>query len=740
MPFAHGRTLALALALPLLGCSSSNGPDREAGDESARSSSEALTVKCGAPPGGPVQGRDVSFYQGAFDWPGAKASGVTFGYARISDGLTFIDATFATNWASMKSAGVMRGAYQFFEPGQDEVAQANLMVQKIGKLGDGDLPALVDVEATGGQAPATIAAKLRHWLQIVEAGTGKRPWIYTGAYFWQDHVGDTTFGQYPLWIAAYVPACPSIPDGWSDWTVWQYSDGGGSLDHDVFNGSLATLQGFARGDATDAFPPVVRRSAADVNGDGISDLCARASGGIVCELAAKNPSTVVGPAWSDTAWKDPGYASTVQFADVNGDGKADVCGRSAAGFVCQLSDGNGFPTAVTGPDWSDKEGWNEPQYYATIQLADVNGDGKADACARGYVGIMCWLSDGAGFPTKIMGPAWSDPSGWNAPTHYASIQYADLNGDGKDDICGRSIAGVECWLSDGKGFPTPFAAPAWSNANGWSAPATGSTLRLVDLDGDGKADLCGRAVDGIHCALSNGTGFGNDIVGPVWSDANGWARPEYYTTILFADVNGDGRSDICARAAAGVACHPFDGRGFGAAIGGPAWSDASGWNKPEYYRTFGAADVNGDGKDDLCARAAAGITCVVSNGSGFGAPVEGPRWSDATGWGAAPYYASLRYLGTPRRATNVEPIAPGEAGAPPHGGSRGGLDDASENASSDGCSMAHGQRSGESAIVLLAGVALVVRRRRRRLSRTRARRLDQSSDSAGAIQAWSTRS
>ena len=36
-----------------------------------------------------------------------------------------------------------------------------------------------------------------------------------------------------------------MPSGWSNWKVWQYSDGGGSLDHDVFNGTLDQLKEFA---------------------------------------------------------------------------------------------------------------------------------------------------------------------------------------------------------------------------------------------------------------------------------------------------------------------------------------------------------------------------------------------------------------------------------------------------------------------------------------------------------------
>jgi len=212
--------------------------------EGTGTSGEAVTRTCGASTTAPVQGYDVSYFQGAFDWSTAH---VPFGYARISDGTGFIDPQFDGNWARMKSAGVLRGAYQFFEPAQDPVAQANLMVQKVGRLGEGDMPAMIDVEVTGGQSPATIAARVRTWLQIVESGTGRRPIIYTGSFFWEDNVRDTTFGQYPIWIAAYGVSCPSLPAGWTNWLMWQYSDGNGALDHDVFNGSLAELRALAHG-------------------------------------------------------------------------------------------------------------------------------------------------------------------------------------------------------------------------------------------------------------------------------------------------------------------------------------------------------------------------------------------------------------------------------------------------------------------------------------------------------------
>jgi lysozyme len=203
-----------------------------------------------------VEGIDVSYYQGTIDWAKVKASGRVFAIARISDG-TYMDTKFDANWPAMKSVGLIRGAYQFFEPATDPIVQANIVISKVGKLADGDLPVTCDVEATGGQSAATIISHLHTWMDAVEKGTGKKPIIYTGKYFWQDNVANTKeFNDHILWIAAYGPTCPNLPDAaWSDWKFFQYTDKAsvsgisGGVDGDKFNGTLEDLQKLAGGGA-----------------------------------------------------------------------------------------------------------------------------------------------------------------------------------------------------------------------------------------------------------------------------------------------------------------------------------------------------------------------------------------------------------------------------------------------------------------------------------------------------------
>src|SRR5262249_9198422 len=122
------RFSALALAIfGLAGCSVGNDDDGPLGE-----AQEANVCAAGAT----VKGVDVSVYQGNIDWATVKASGIAFAIARVSDG-TFMDTKFDQNWAGMKNNGIVRGAYQFFEPGEDPVTQANIMINKLGVLGAG---------------------------------------------------------------------------------------------------------------------------------------------------------------------------------------------------------------------------------------------------------------------------------------------------------------------------------------------------------------------------------------------------------------------------------------------------------------------------------------------------------------------------------------------------------------------------------------------------------------------------
>ncbi len=167
--------------------------------------------------------------------------------AKATEGTTYTDATFATNWHGMASAGLVRGAYHFARPGSDPLAQASHFVSTVANAGGFNtsktLQLVLDLEANDGKSPSAVYSWTKAFIERVHNLTGKPGIIYTGYYFWKDSVQGSSNFDAPLWIASYTSAKPAgIPSPWSGvgWAFWQYSSSGsvsgvsGNVDTDYF--------------------------------------------------------------------------------------------------------------------------------------------------------------------------------------------------------------------------------------------------------------------------------------------------------------------------------------------------------------------------------------------------------------------------------------------------------------------------------------------------------------------------
>jgi hypothetical protein len=76
---------------------------------------------------------------------------------------------------------------------------------------------------------------------------------------------------------------------------------------------------------------------------------------------------------------------TIQYLDLNGDGHADICGRTTSGISCGLSNGTtGFTSVTTWLfEFTDANGWRtDLSYGATLTAANLNGAGCQAAVMR----------------------------------------------------------------------------------------------------------------------------------------------------------------------------------------------------------------------------------------------------------------------------------------------------------------------------------------------------------------------
>jgi hypothetical protein len=365
-------------------------------------------------------------------------------------------------------------------------------------------------------------------------------------------------------------------------------------------------------------PQLAPRASTDVDGDGRADACA-SSGGIggrfECLIGSDHgfDRTIVGP---EIDASDIFAAATVRVADLDGDGLSDVCARADARLTCWRSDGNGWSETILGPAWQSD--------VTSLELADIDGDGRLDACARTNEGVSCHLGEEHTFGRVVTLPALSDDAGFTDVIHHGSIRFGDVDGDGRDDICARSAEGVDCWPSDGERFAERMLGPRWADRDGFDQLPYWSTLRLADVDGDGDDDVCARTPDGFRCVISEGRHFGEIVVGPTMQGA-AWDRPEHYSTIRMADLDGDGRDDLCARDESGTQCWMANAHAIDRLIIGPGFTNDA---EPSRYRSMRLADVDGDGLNDVCAREGDGLRCSASTGGGFARTWIAPAWSD----------------------------------------------------------------------------------------------------------------
>lgn len=195
-----------------------------------------------------AQGIDVSSYQKNIDWKSVAQTGkYTFVFIKATEGRTYKDAYFQTNWRETKKYGLLRGAYHFYTPYLTGAEQADNYISVVPKEA-GMLPPVLDLELSGKDHKVMLH-EVKVFLDRLEQYYGMRPIIYTDQSRYLEYIKGN-FEGYSIWVGEAL-----LPIQWSDvknWTFWQYSDRGHVpgisefVDLDVFYGGRDKLLEIAK--------------------------------------------------------------------------------------------------------------------------------------------------------------------------------------------------------------------------------------------------------------------------------------------------------------------------------------------------------------------------------------------------------------------------------------------------------------------------------------------------------------
>lgn len=169
-------------------------------------------------------GIDISHYQGTIDWQQFSESCdslISFVYCKATEGVSHVDAKWVENRYALIDIGMAHGAYHFFSPNTDALAQAKHFLNHY-TIHESDLPPVLDAE-TEARTDQKLIEGMRTWLQHVEAQTGRRPVIYTSHHLYRTKLKGK-FPGFKFWIANYNAEVTGLED--PDIICWQHSDNG----------------------------------------------------------------------------------------------------------------------------------------------------------------------------------------------------------------------------------------------------------------------------------------------------------------------------------------------------------------------------------------------------------------------------------------------------------------------------------------------------------------------------------
>jgi hypothetical protein len=311
------------------------------------------------------------------------------------------------------------------------------------------------------------------------------------------------------------------------------------------------------------------RFVADLTGDGRADIVGFGDAGVY--VARNNGDGTFGAAQFvladlgyDSGWRVEKHVRVL--ADLTGDGRADIVAFGNDGVYIALNQGDGTfaftPVPALNAFGYDAGGWRVERHVRV--LADLTGDGCADIVAFGEDGVWVARNNGDGTfaaPQFVLADL-GYVSGWRVEKHPRLL--ANLTDGNHADIVAFGNDGVYVALGRGDGTfaftPVPTLNDFGNNAGGWRVAR--HPRFVADVTTVGHADIVGFGNAGVHLARNNGDGTfqPRQLVVQDFGYDSGW-RVDKHPRFLI-DVTGDGRADIVGFGDAGVYVSLANGTGF----------------------------------------------------------------------------------------------------------------------------------------------------------------------------------
>jgi thiamine biosynthesis lipoprotein len=411
--------------------------------------------------------------------------------------------------------------------------------------------------------------------------------------------------------------------------IFLESDNGHAVTHEsrrfasFENEPAASLPRFEEHLIADRYGYAYGLAAADLDGDGHLDLTS-------ADISGKPPHSTLYWYRNDgfghferhiIHQQEPGWFERHAVADLNADGRPDVAiVNNRDGQLLWFANPKEAPTGA----WRRHVVSTDAPRAYDVALADLDGDGDADAAVSGYAsGLILWFKNPG---AKGHASPWPRAVIDQKMPEARTIRAGDFNGDGRPDLLAASV-GAENVPADVLDVSHHGSSIVWYENPGegqadWTKRVIDAQSRApihgqpVDLDGDGDLDVVMAL--GMRAALAPAEkhevawfeNLGRPGKGGEWKKHHIAPLP-YAFEAVSGDLDGDGDIDVAATAwAMGDRLVWFENSAGPGAAAGPWKMHLVRTNWPAANQVI-IADFDGDGRPDLAATADDGSSRVA---------------------------------------------------------------------------------------------------------------------------------
>lgn len=233
---------------------------------------------------------------------------------------------------------------------------------------------------------------------------------------------------------------------------------------------------------------------ADLDGDGDMDMLVGSAYGMMHYF--ENTGTATNPQFAAPVNSpfgiatDSAYFLAPAFADLDGDGDQDlVMGVPYPGGLLYYKNNGTSTNPQFGAPVLNPFGISTPLALAFPAFADLDNDGDLDLLIGDYGGSLNYSENTGSATNPQFATPTSNPFGLSNSYYFATPSFADVDGDGDQDLLvGEYYGNLQYFKNIGSKTAPQFAA-LQQNPFGLSAVNYNSSPAFADLDGDGDMDL-----------------------------------------------------------------------------------------------------------------------------------------------------------------------------------------------------------------------------------------------------------